>query len=169
MPRPGSVGRRLSTIRRRNDRPKRGSPLQPNRDVKDTSPVSKPNFPDDGIDWHGWNAGTLRKIVAKDRPVLVFVIDPDPTVAPFMHGIVEAVGENERLCQLLRHDFVALFMPIEDLPNELAALGAGRHYHLGIVSPSGFTPMMTFPFHTCTPSEVVEQMVVSLERLLETW
>ena len=126
-------------------------------------------LPDDEIDWHGWNAGTLRKIAQKDRPVLVLIVDPDPTVAPFLKGIMEAAHQNTRLCQLLRHDFMALYMPVDDLPSELAALGAGRHYHLGIVSPDQFTPMTTFPFHTCTPSEVVEQIVVALERLLETW
>ena len=125
--------------------------------------------PDDEIDWHGWNAGTLKKIAEKDRPVLVLVVDPHPTVAPFLKAIMEAANRNVRLCQLTRHDFMALYMPVEDLPNELSSLGAGKHYHLGIVSPDGFTPMTTFPFHTCTPSEVVEQIVVALERLLETW
>ena len=126
-------------------------------------------FPDDGIDWHGWNAATLRKIAQKDRPVLVLVADPDPAVAPFLSGVVEAARQNPRLCELLRHDFLALLVPVDDLPDELSSLGAGRHYHLAIVSPSGFTPMTTFPFHTCTPSEVVEQIVVALERMLETW
>lgn len=131
--------------------------------------MSKPNFPDDGIAWHSWCDATLKKIVEKDRPVLLVVPDADATVAPFLVGIMEEAAKNARLRELLHKEFLALFIPVDALPQDLSLFGAGSHYHIGILSPSGLTPIMTFPVQTCGASEVVEQVVVALERLLETW
>lgn len=131
--------------------------------------MSKPNFPDDGIAWHGWNEATLAKIAEKDRPVLLLVMDSDPTLAPFLRGFLEAAPKNARLCELLHREFLALYVPQETLPEELSLFGAGGRYHLAILSPSEFTPLIGFHEQMCAPSEVVEQIVVALEGLLQTW
>ena len=111
----------------------------------------------------------MKKIAEKDRPVLLVVPDSDGTVAPFLRGIMEEAPKNARLRELLHKEFLGLFIPVNAPPNELALFGAGSHYHIGILSPSGLTPIITFPVQTCGPSEVIEQVVVALERLLETW
>jgi hypothetical protein len=131
--------------------------------------LSKPNFPDDGIAWHGWSEATIRKIAEKDRPVLLVVMDPDPTHAPFLRGFLEAAPKSVRLRELLHREFMALYVPLETLPEELSLFGAGSRYHLAILSPSGFTPLVGFHAQMCAPSEVVEQIVVALEGLLQSW
>ena len=131
--------------------------------------MSKPSFPDDGIVWHSWCEETLKLIAARDRPVLLVVLDPDPTVGPFVRGLMEAAPKHARLRELLHKDYMGLFVPVDALPQELSLFGAGGHYHVGILSPVGFNPMMTFPVQTCGSTEVLEQIVVALERLLETW
>jgi hypothetical protein len=131
--------------------------------------LSKPNFPDDGIAWHGWSEATIKKIAEKDRPVLLLVMDPDPIHAPFLRGFLDAAPKNARLCELLHREFMALYVPQETLPEELSLFGAGSRYHLAILSPSEFTPLVGFHAQMCEASEVAEQIVVALEGLLQSW
>ena len=133
-------------------------------------PAGEWEFPRDGILWRKWEKKAVAEILSKDRPVLLFVADRDPVLSPFLHEIFRSLPKNEKLRQILHKEIIGLFLEADAVPeNELGLYGAGKDYHLAILSPSGFTPMATFPFHTCTPSEVVEQIVVTLERLLETW
>ena len=69
---------------------------------------SRPEFPEDGILWREWNDETLRLIEERDRPVLLFVVDPDPAVAPFLKGILQAMPSNEKL-RILLHDYFISF------------------------------------------------------------
>lgn len=131
--------------------------------------MSKSNFPDDGIAWHGWSEATVRKIVEKDMPVLLLVMDPDPTMAPFLHSFLDAAPKNARLRELLHREFMALYVPLEVLPEELSLCGAGSRYHLAILSPTEFTPLVGFHAQMCEASEVAEQIVVALEGLLQSW
>ena len=133
-------------------------------------PAGEWEFPRDGILWRKWGKEAVDEILAKDRPVLLFVADRDPLLFPFLREIFRSLPKNEKLRQILHKEIIGLFLEADAVPeNELGLYGAGKNYHLAILSPSGFTPMVTFPFHVCTPSEVVEQIVVALERLLETW
>jgi hypothetical protein len=52
-----------------------------NSDARERGEITEKEFPDKGILWRDWNDDTLRIIQEKNRPVLLFVADPDPFVA----------------------------------------------------------------------------------------
>lgn len=52
--------------------------------------MPKPEFPDEGILWRGWNDETLRIINEKQNPVLLFVVNADPVVWPFLREIFKS-------------------------------------------------------------------------------
>lgn len=131
--------------------------------------MAENEFPEKGILWRGWNEETLNIIARKQMPVLLFVADPDGFVWPFLRGIFHEMPKNAKLRTLLHDSFPALFIKAHELPDELKALGAGRNYHLAVLSPSGLTPLATFNTITGNPAEVVSEIVVILERLQETW
>ena len=68
------------------------------------SAVTTPEFPGDGILWRGCNDETLRLIAERDKPVLLFVANPDPMVWPFLRETFKAMPQNEKLRQLLGDD-----------------------------------------------------------------
>jgi len=55
-----------------------------NSDARERGEITEKEFPDKGILWRDWNDDTLRIIQEKNRPVLLFVADPDPFVWPFL-------------------------------------------------------------------------------------
>ena len=128
-----------------------------------------PEFPDSGILWRGWNEETVKIIKEKDRPVLLFVADPDPLVFPFLREIFREMPKNARLRALLRETYVAVYVEAAALPQELKLPGAGETYHVAVLSPYGMTPLVTFAVVTGRPAELVDEIVRVLERLRETW
>src|SRR6266568_3451876 len=117
--------------------------------------ISENDFPDQGILWRGWDDETLRIIADKQRPVLLFVADPDPLVWPFLR-------------ESLHDFFTPLFIEARALPEDLKAFGAGSRYHVAVLSPHGFTPMVTVNVLRA-PDEVIATIVDTLERLADVW
>ena len=128
-----------------------------------------PEFPDRGILWRGWEDETLRIINEKQQPVLLFVADTDPFVWPFLRETFKAMPNNIKLRDLLHARFLALYIEADKLPEELKLLGAGSRYHIAILSPYGLTPLMTIDPMGGKPTEIVERIVLALERILENW
>jgi hypothetical protein len=133
------------------------------------SETTTPEFPEGGILWRGWNEETLRIIAEKDKPLLLFVRDPDPFVWPFLRETLKQMPRNARLRELLHTQCVALFLKASALPSELRALGAGSRYHIAVLSPSGLTPLVTIDPTSGAPAQVVENVTAVLERILEHW
>jgi hypothetical protein len=131
--------------------------------------MAQTDFPDGGILWRGWNADTVDIIKERDKPVLLFVADPDPLVFPFLREIFREMPKNARLRALLHETYVALYVEAAALPDELKLPGAGHDYHLAVLSPYGMTPLVTFDVVTGKPADLVAEIVLVLERLLETW
>jgi hypothetical protein len=124
-----------------------------------------PQFPAGGILWRGWIDETLRLIAERGQPVLLFIADPDPFVWPFLREIFKAMPANTTLRELLHETCTPLFIKVDELPIELNVLGAGSLYHIAILSPYGFTPMVTFnPVHG-KPAEVVSEIAAILRRV----
>ena len=133
------------------------------------STVSPSEFPDNGILWRGWDDATLGIINEKQRPVLLFVADSDPAVWPFLREIFKAMPANAKLRTLLHDSYPALYIEADALPEELKALGAGSRYHIAILSPYGLTPIVTIDPVRGKPAEVINEIVLILERLLTVW
>jgi hypothetical protein len=131
--------------------------------------ITEKDFPDEGILWRGWNDDTLRIIQEKNRPVLLFVADADPFVWPFLREIFKAMPGNARLRDLLSDFYLALFIEADSIPPDLKALGAGSNYHIAVLSPHGLTPMVTIDPVSGKPAEVVNKIVLILERLIDIW
>jgi hypothetical protein len=131
-------------------------------------PGSAAGFPDQGILWLRWNDETAQLIDKKGRPVLVFIADPDGTVFPFLREIFRLMPQDAKLRNLLHEFYSALFLEAGEIPEPLRLLGAGTGYHIGILSPSGLTPMVTFDLHR-DPKQVVDEIVLVLERLMPVW
>jgi hypothetical protein len=131
--------------------------------------MAQTEFPDGGILWRGWNEDTVDIIKARDKPVLLFVADPDPLVFPFLREIFREMPKNARLRALLHETYVALYLEATALPDELKLPGAGTDYHVAVLSPYGMTPLVTFDVVTGKPADLVAEIVLVLERLLETW
>src|SRR5712691_2139970 len=133
-----------------------------------TSEISESDFPDQGILWRGWSDDTLRLIEDKQRPVLLFVADLDPSVWPFLRELFAAMPANARLRDLLHNFYVALFIEAQSLPADLKALGAVSSYHVAVLSPYGLTRLVTVEVRR-QPQEVVDTIVDILERLMDVW
>jgi hypothetical protein len=128
-----------------------------------------PEFPDRGILWRGWEDETLRIINEKQQPVLLFVADTDPFVWPFLRETFKAMPNNIKLRDLLHARCLALYIEADKFPEELKLLGAGSRCHIAILSPYGLTPLMTIDPMGGKPTEIVERIVLVLERILENW
>jgi hypothetical protein len=131
--------------------------------------VTPSDFPDEGILWRGWNDTTLSIINEKQRPVLLFVADTDPVVWPFLREVFKQMPTNAKLRTFLHESYPALYIEADALPEELKALGAGSRYHIAILSPHGLTPIVTIDPVSGKPAEVVNEIVLILERLLTVW
>jgi hypothetical protein len=126
-------------------------------------------FPDKGILWRVWDDETQRIINEKQQPVLLFVRNADPVVWPFLRELFKAMPKNDKLRTLLHDRCIALYTEVETLPEELKLLGAGSRYHVAILSPYGLTPMITIDVVSGNSAEIVDRIVVLLERVLEEW
>ena len=133
------------------------------------TPSSPSQFSEEGILWRGWNDETLRLIQEKDFPVLIFIADPHAFEWPLLKAVFKEIPANARLRELLHEFCLALFLKADELPDDLTMLGAGSHYHIAVLSPSGLTPMVTFNPASGSPPEVVNEIVRVLERLVEAW
>jgi hypothetical protein len=131
--------------------------------------MSQPVFPQDGILWHEWSPETARLIAERDRPVLLFVANPDPMVAPFLAAFLRAAPLNARLRELLHGYYVALMIRADSLPAEFAALGAGSRYNIAVLSPAGLTPLATIDPAGGKPEEIVETIAELLTRLQDVY
>jgi hypothetical protein len=128
-----------------------------------------PEFPKDGILWHEWNDETIRMIEERDRPVLLFVSNPDPLVAPFLKGVLRAMPLNEKLRDLLHHYYIALMVHTDSMPEYLEELDAGSRYNIAILSPAGLTPMVTIDPLGGKPEEIVETILKVLQKLQDIY
>src|SRR5262249_44679863 len=132
------------------------------------SETPEPEFPDSGILWHGWNEDTLRLVQRRERPVLLFVADPDPLVWPFLRETFAAMPANARLRELLHKLYTPLYIEARLLPEDLKAFGAGIRYHVAVLSPYGFAPLVWVDVRR-PPQEVIGAIVDTLERLADAW
>jgi hypothetical protein len=153
-------GRRLSETERRNDLESKPAPLDPLR----------PEFksPKDGILWRSYD-DTITILNEKTRPVLAFVMDYDGTRWPFLREILRAMPKNEKLRNLLDGPCVAMLLKADSMPEYMAALGAGRDYHIAILSPAGLTPLEIFNYVTGKPETLVEKIASDLEAIASLW
>ena len=133
------------------------------------SDSSGPDFPKDGILWHEWNDVTKKLIIERDRPVLLFVANPDPTVSPFLKGVLMEMPRNKKLRALLQDYYLALMIPVESLPELFKDLGAGGRYNIAILSPAGLTPMAMIDPVNGKPEKIVETILKILEKLQELY
>ena len=125
-------------------------------------------FPASGILWRGWNEETLRLVQERERPVLLFVADPDPLVFPFLRETFKAMPRNPRLCELLHEFYTPLYLEARALPDDLKAFGAGSRYHVAVLSPYGFTPLVWVNVLR-PPDEVIATIVDTLARMQDAW
>jgi len=132
------------------------------------SETPEQKFPDSGILWRGWNEETLRLVQQRERPVLLFVADPDPLVWPFLREAFKAMPANARLRELLHEFYTPLYIEARALPDDLKAFGAGSRYRVAVLSPYGFTPLVWIDVQR-TPDEVIATIVDTLERLAHAW
>jgi hypothetical protein len=132
------------------------------------SETPEQKFPDSGILWRGWNEETLRLVQQRERPVLLFVADPDPQVWPFLRETFNAMPTNARLRELLHEFYTPLYIEAPSLPAELKAFGAGTRYHIAVLSPYGLTPMVWVDVLR-PPGEVIAAIVDTLERMEGAW
>jgi hypothetical protein len=128
----------------------------------------EPKFPDGGILWRGWNEETLRLVAQRERPVLLFVADPDPLVWPFLRATFNAMPASARLRDLLHEFYTPLYLEASALPDDLTAFGAGSRYHVAVLSPYGFTPLVWVDVRR-PPDEVIAAIVDTLERMQDAW
>ena len=126
--------------------------------------MTAPPLPD-GVHWLRWDAESVQAIAERDRPVLMFVADPLDPLLPFHKAIFNAIPKNEKLRALLRGTFPALFLEKPEVPEEIGVFGAGERYHLAILSPYGFNPLVTFDPTRGTPDEVANEIARVLEAM----
>jgi len=124
-------------------------------------------FPGSGILWRGWNEETLRLVQQRERPVPLFVADPDPLVWPFLRETFKAMPANAKLCELLREFYTPLYIEVSALPDDLTAFGGSR-YHIAVLSPYGFTPLVWIDVLRA-PDKVIAAIVDRLERMQDAW
>ena len=128
-----------------------------------------PEFSKDGILWHAWNDDTIRMIEKRNRPVLLFVANPDPLIEPFLNGVLRAMPLNEKLRDLLHHFYTALMVHSDSMPEYFKELGAGSQYNIAILSPTGLTPMVTIDPIWGKPEEIVEAILTVLQNLQDIY
>ena len=62
-----------------------------------------------------------------------------------------------------------MLVKADAVPQRLKELGAGSRYHIAVLSPYGLTPMVTIDPVSGKPAEVVNKIVLILERLIDIW
>lgn len=125
--------------------------------------------PGKGILWRGWSNETLVAIQKKNRPLLLFVADPNTPDWPSLKAVFQEMPLNEKLRDLLHQHHIALLIEADALPEQLRLLGAGDRFHIAVLSPHGLTPMVTTDATTGSPGAVVSELALILETLLGVW
>jgi len=77
--------------------------------------------------------------------------------------------KNEKLRNLLDGPCAAMLLQADSMPEYMAALGAGRDYHIAILAPTGLTPMATFNYVTGQPEALVEEIARAVEAIAPLW
>ena len=85
------------------------------------TPPDLADFPDAGIVWKKWNAETEGELAQRERPILLFVANPDPMVFPFLRAVFQAMPKNARLRDVLHQEFPALYVEAGAIPEALSA------------------------------------------------
>ena len=130
--------------------------------------TAAPELPESGILWRGWNEETIRLVQERARPVLLFVADPDALVWPFLRETFKAMPADARLRALLHEFYTPLYIEARSLPEDLKAFGAGSRYHVAVLSPYGFTPLVWVNVLRA-PQEVIATIADTLERMQDSW
>jgi hypothetical protein len=133
------------------------------------TPPDLSDFPDAGIVLLKWNAATEAALAQRERPILLFVADPDPMVFPFLRPVFQALPKNVHLRELLHQEFPALYIEAAAIPEALSAFGAGRQYHIAVLSPYGLNPLVVFDPVRGDAAAVVAEIAAVLDRLLPAW
>lgn len=133
------------------------------------SPHPDKKFPEDGILWREWNDETEKLIAERNRPVLLFVANPDPMVSPFLKAVMRAMPLNAELRGLLHDYYIAVFMMAESIPEYFRDLGAGSSYNIAILSPAGHTPLATIDPVSGKPEEIVTTITKVLVELQKNY
>jgi hypothetical protein len=133
------------------------------------TPPDLADFPDARIVWKKWSAKTETEFAQRERPILLFVADPDPMVFPFLRAVFQAMPKNARLRDLLYQEFPALYVEAGAIPEALSAFGAGRQYHIAVLSPYGLNPLVVFDPVRGDAAALVAEIVGVLECLLPAW
>ena len=119
----------------------------------------------DGVRWLRWDEDSERALAETGRPVLVYIADPLDALLAFHKAVFNAIPRNAKLRALLGHTFPALFLLKPEVPEMMAAFGAGERYHLAIVSPHGFNPLVTFDPTRGTPEQIADEIAATLETM----
>lgn len=130
--------------------------------------MSDPEVPKDGILWRGYD-DTVVLLKEKPRPVLAFVLDERALEWPFLREIFAAMPKNQRLRTILNDRCVAMLLKTNEIPEFLRCLGLGDSFFIGILSPSGLTPMVTFASVTGDPESLVNEITRALEAVAQSW
>ena len=77
--------------------------------------------------------------------------------------------KNPRLRDLLHDQFPAPYVEAATIPEALSAFGAGRQYHVAVLSPYGLNPLIVFDPVRGDAAALVAEIVSVLERLLPAW
>lgn len=128
-----------------------------------------PEFPTDGILWHEWNEVTEQLIAERDRPVLLAVLNPEPTVAPFLKAVLRAMPADAELREMLHSYYIAVMLRADAIPDYFRDLGAGSRYNIAILSPAGLTPLATIDPAGGKPQEIVQTITKVLVKLKEVY
>ncbi len=126
-------------------------------------------FPKDGILWHEWNDETKKLIAERERPFLLLVANPDPTVSPFLKAVLRSMPSNGKLRELLHDHYIAVMVQADSIPDIFRMLGAGSGYDIAVLSPAGYTPMLTLDPTEGKPEEIAATLVKVLEKLREVY
>jgi hypothetical protein len=126
-----------------------------------------PDYRDRGILWLRCNDDALDAIAAKAQPVFLFVGSTDSAATPALRALFKAMPQNDRLRDLLHLHFSALFIEAgTEVPDDFEHL---RDYQVAVLSPVGLTPIATIDPTLGTVDEVVDRILVVLERLRGIW
>lgn len=124
----------------------------------------------EGINWLEWNDETEELLNERWMPIFIFVDDPDnAAVAPFLREISNALEKDAKILGLLKETFPALRVHANSLPEYLAFLREAFYYHIAVLSPSGFTPLITFEPIGGDIKELITEIGKALEAIRDTW
>ncbi len=123
-------------------------------------------MPNDTIPWLAWSPKTLERMRAEPRPTLLFVEDPENgLVAPFLRAILEEMEAHDGLRALLSEWAWPLKVRAKGIDDFLAAMGAGKDYHVCITPSGQLTPLVVVDTVTGDPAATVAEIFRALKEL----